>query len=496
MKVLLINPNPKHYYKSSTCPLGLLAIATYLNQRGHTVKIIDSVVQKVKYKRSIETFGPDIVGVSVISYKSINDAIAASETAHAAGIPVVWGGPLASIIPDTVLAHGCADFVIVGEGEVTFEYLLKHLEGAVNLPSIDGLAYVERGEVIKNKDRAFADLADFPVSDWNLVDPAVYFQQLFSAERMLYIYSGKGCPGQCSFCFNKGFNKCVYRKRPFEYCLEEIAYLTAEWNMDGVHFADELWCRNRREMIHNCDLLSDADFKIHWGCNARIGIYEKEDFEYMFRAGCRWIFFGVESGSQEIQDRIYKGIDLNKVEDTVRHCADAGIVPVTSFIIGFPDETIEQIKQTIALAKRIPRAMYDFNFFFPLTGSDMCDALIEQGRYSLPKTLEDYSKLIPTEKMQFNFSAVPTKDLKVIRAFFMWSSFTRKEEIPEAASGSFAGKVINDAIKGLFGRGLKNFVTRFIVDAGTFSEIVCCLLLHPRIRKKYGLTRSRKPPSL
>jgi hypothetical protein len=97
--------------------------------------------------------------------------------------------------------------------------------------------------------------------------------------------------------------------------------------------------------------------------------------------------------------------------------------------------------------------------------------------------------------MQFNFSAVPTKDLKVIRAFFMWSSFTRKEEIPGATSGSFAGKVINDAIKGLFGRGLKNFVTKFVVDAGTFSEIVFCLLFHPRIRKKYGLTRTRKTPS-
>lgn len=489
MKVLLINPNPKHYYKSSTCPLGLLAIATYLNQRRHEVKIVDSVVQRVHYKSVIKSFQPDVVGISVISYKSIADAIIASKVARAAKIPVVWGGPLASIIPETVLSHGCVDYVVIGEGEVTFEKLLESLAGKTPLSDIDGLAYRKENEICINKDRAFADLADFPVSDWNLVDPAVYFQQLFSAEKMLYIYSGKGCPGQCSFCFNKGFNKCVYRKRPFEYCVEEIAYLTANWGMNGVHFADELWCRNRDEMIRNCDMLSDAEFSVYWGCNARIGTYEKEDFEYMYRAGCRWIFFGVESGSDAIQETIKKGIDLRRVEETVNHCADAGIVPVTSFIIGFPDETPEQLKATVALAKRIPRAMYDFNFFFPLTGSEMCDALIEQGRYSLPKTLEEYSRLIPTETMQFNFSAVPTKELKVVRAFFMWSSFTRKGDTSASLRQSFAKKVFADVLKGLFGRGIKNFFSVFAVDVKTFSDIVFSLLLHPGIRKKYGLYR-------
>ncbi len=493
MRVLLVNPNPEKYYKSTTCPLGLLSIATYLKNRGHVVTIIDSTVKHINYEKVIRDFSPDIVGISVISYKSISDAIKASETAHDTDLPVVWGGALASVIPETVLKHGCVDYVVIGEGEITWEMFLKAIVDNSGLDNIDGLAYKQQGKIFINKDRAFADLADFPVLDWSLVNPPDYFQQLFSAQKMLYLYSAKGCPGHCTFCFNKSFNKCVYRKRPFEYCIEEIKYLAANCGLDGVHFADELWCRNKKEMAENCEKLMNTGLNIFWGCNAKIGTYDKDDFEYLYRAGCRWIFFGVESGSETIQAEIQKGISLSKVEETINNCADAGIVPVTSFIIGFPDETPEQIRDTIMLAKKIPKAMFDFNFFFPLTGSDMCDKLVAQGKYKIPDTLEAFSKLIPTEKMQNNFSKIPAKEIKVIRAYFMWSTLTKRGSFSDSGRHIFIKKAVADAVKGLFGRGMKNFAFSFAYDAQTFLGIAAALVLHPEIRRKYGLYRDGKP---
>ena len=386
-----------------------------------------------------------------------------------------------------MLKHGCVDYVIIGEGEITWETLLAALKDKSALNNIDGLAYTEQGKVIINNDRAFANLADFPMLDWSLVNPSDYFQHMFSAQKMLYLYSAKGCPGQCTFCFNKEFNKCVYRKRPFEYCIEEMQYLVRNAGLDGVHFADELWCRNKTEMIENCDKIKNAGIDVVWGCNARIGTYEKEDFKVMFNAGCRWMFFGVESGSETVQEEIRKGISLKKVVATVNNCADAGIVPVTSFIVGFPDETPEQIIETIMLAKKIPNAMYDFNFFFPLTGSEMCDKLVAQGKYKIPDTLEAFSKLIPTEKMQFNFSKTPDKELKVIRAFFMWSSLTRKDLSSGSGEHLVIKKAVTDAVKGLFGRGIKNFALSFAYDAQTFLGIAAALAFYPKVRRKYGL---------
>jgi len=487
IKVLLINPKPKKYFKSATCPLGLISIATYLNARNHRVKIIDNTVNYFDYKKTIAEFKPDAVGISVISYKSITDAIRASEAAHEAKIPVVWGGPLASDIPETILRHGSIDYVIMGEGEITWEILLGALKDKTALSDVDGLAYMHEGTVCINKDRVFADLAEFPILDWSLVKPSDYFQRLFSASKMLYIYSAKGCPGHCTFCFNKSFNKCVYRKRPFEYCIEEMKYLTRNTGLDGVHFADELWCRNKTEMVENCNQIKNAGLDVVWGCNARIGTYEKDDFNVMFNAGCRWMFFGVESGSETIQQEIQKGIALKKVVETINNCADAGIIPVTSFIIGFPDETPEQVQQTIALAKKIPMAMYDFNFFFPLNGSEMCDKLVAQGRYTIPDTLKSFAKMVPTEKIQINFSKIPAKELKVIRAFFMWSSFIKKEPAPGSGRYGFTRKAVADALKGMFGRGFKNFAVTFIFDAEIFFGIVFGLAFHPGIRRKYGL---------
>jgi len=381
--------------------------------------------------------------------------------------------------------------VIIGEGEITWVELLDVLEKKTALNSVNGLAYIDDKTIRINKDRAFADLANFPVLDWGLVNPPDYFQSLFSAKNMLYLYSGKGCPEQCTFCFNKGFNKCEYRKRPFEYCIKEIKFLIENTGLDGVHFADELWCRNKKEMIDNCDQLINNGFNIFWGCNARIGTFKKEDFEYMFRAGCRWMFFGVESGSEKIQKDIKKRILLDQVEETVNNCADAGITAITSFIIGFPDETPDDIKETIALAKKIPKAMYDFNLYFPISGSEMCDKLIIEGTYKLPETLEAFANLVPTERINNNFSKIPARDLMVIRAYFMWASFTRKNTSPDSTHYEFTKKAVSDALNGLLGHGIKGFVISLIYDAKTFLEIVFSLMFNPVIRKKYGLYKTK-----
>jgi hypothetical protein len=118
------------------------------------------------------------------------------------------------------------------------------------------------------------------------------------------------------FCFNKGFNKCVYRNRPFEYCLEEISFSPPNgvWTQSILREPGVGMTGNDSQL----EFVKQRDFKIPWGATQE-SAFIKGRLCVMFRAGCRWIFFGVESGSQEIQDRIHKGIDINKVEDTVRH---------------------------------------------------------------------------------------------------------------------------------------------------------------------------------
>lgn len=86
-----------------TTPLGLLSIASFLEKNGYEVRLYDRTVEKISLKKVLAEFAPDVAGVSLISYKSFNDALRVSEQIKALGIPVIWGGPLASELPEAVL---------------------------------------------------------------------------------------------------------------------------------------------------------------------------------------------------------------------------------------------------------------------------------------------------------------------------------------------------------------------------------------------------------
>lgn len=495
MKILLINPAVQNYYKSITGPLGVLAVASYLQQHGHTVKFVDRCVRADSIAESIDSFAPQVIGVAFMSEKVIDDVQLIYSEASKRGIPVVAGGATATMVPEMLLREGCADIIIKGEGELTWDELARLLESGDDYKSIRGICYLENGKFISNEDREFADLADFPPIDWTLAgDPSVYFQTLFGIKNVIYIYSAKGCPGECTFCYNKGFSKRCYRKRPLETALEEIAVLTPH-GLDGVHFSDEIWCKNSSELHENCKTITDSGLSFKWGCNFRIGQVKPEDFRLMYEAGCRWIFFGVESGSDYIQQKMKKKIRLDKVYETVKACCDAGINAITSFIVGFPGEREQDLRATVQLIQSIPFSMFDCNFFFPFIGTEAHDVLVSEGRYKSPQNLDDLRRTGISEYRlvkSINFSEVPTRDLKVVRSWILWRSFTRNVRDDSGKKHPFAMKAIIDAIKSLFGGGFAHFFVSFYISASMFLNVVFNVFCFPGVRKKYGITLRAK----
>lgn len=157
--------------------------------------------------------------------------------------------------------------VSIGEGEATWFDIVRYYDGEIkNIDDIKGIAYKnENGEVVRTQDRGFIDFSEIPPLDWQLIDVPRYFQSSYSCEKMMYLYAAKGCPFSCTFCYNKEFHKCSYRKRSLDFLLEEIKTLVRDYGMDGVYFADELWCTNRNEMHEICDALKSLDLDFVWG---------------------------------------------------------------------------------------------------------------------------------------------------------------------------------------------------------------------------------------
>ena len=490
MKVLLINPKTEKYTRAITAPLGLLSIASYLESRGFSVRLYDRTVEKISVEEAYASFRADVVGVSLISYPAVCDAQAVSAFFHEKHIPVIWGGPLASELPEAVLKNDFVDAVSVGEGEETWLALAQTVQaGQQDWTGIEGLALRGKdGAVIRTPERPFMDLGMLPDINWSLVDVEKYFQTSYGCKRMLYLYAAKGCPFSCTFCYNKDFHRCTYRKRPMDALLREIRYLVENHGMDGVYFADELWCRNVREMHEICDSLKSLQLDFVWGGQTRIGIFKQEDFEYMYHAGCRWIFFGVESGSPEILRRMNKKIAYDKIGQTFRDCRAAGIVAIGSFIIGYPDETVDDVKQTVALIRSLNTHMINLNFFILVPGADIYYRLIEEGRVSPITDLHDLANEDPVRQLDYNYSKIPGLDLKVIRSYFMWRSFLSSNQV-DGKKTSFTKKVIMDGLKSVKTGALPEFIVSTWNAGVEFLTIAWYANFYPKIKRRYGITQ-------
>lgn len=207
----------------------------------------------------------------------------------------------------------------------------------------------------------------------------------------------------------------------------------------------------------------------------------------MYDAGCRWLFFGIESGSEERLKAIKKGIAYNKIVETIANCYNAGIVPITGFIIGFPDETEEELRGTIALAQKLPFAMHVINIFTALPGSESYQQLKDEGRLALSLSLQDIAKFSPFEQVVQNFSKVSTKELEVIRSFFEMSNFMRRKPSNQTKSFVLASKVLKERFRDMNRDGPLIFLKNLAGTIAYALKMVAYAYLSPRIRKKYGL---------
>ncbi len=494
MRVLLVSPKTEKCNRAKSLPLGLLSIASFLAAHGHQVRLYDRAVEKISLSEAVRAFSPGLVGVSLITYKMLEDALAVSEFCKAKGLPVIWGGPTASVLPEAVFKNACVDAVSVGEGEETWLDLANAYAAgpAPELSRIPGLALRDgSGGVFFTPQRPFTDLSVLPDTDWSFVDVEQYFQTSYGCKRMLYLYSAKGCPFRCVFCYNKEFHRCTYRKRPLEPLLREIRFLVENHGMDGVYFADELWCRSVREMHETCDALKSLQLDFVWGCQTRIGIFGQEDFDYMYASGCRWVFFGVESGSPRVLQAMNKHMDYELVVPTFAACKRAGIVTIGSFIAGFPGETEDDMRQTVALIERLDTTLINLNFFIVMPGSDIYYRLVEEGRYPRITDLhrleeEDFMLLLKN-----NFSEISTRDLRVVQSWYMWRSFASNGVRVGKKKMSFTKKVASDALRSLRSGTLKELIPSTWYAAREFLTIAFYAHAFPSVRKKYGIGKKQ-----
>jgi len=468
--------------------MGSLALASFLQAKGHTVRIFDHQAQRGLMK-AVREFRPDAAASTITTESVIPDALEMSRALKALGLPVLWGGHMASAIPELAARCGYVDYVGVSEGEYTLLELLEVIGGKRAPETVLGIAYVdEHGEYHRTADRPFADLADFPPLDFTLIPVKKYFSRVPFANRLFMIITSKGCVFSCTFCFNNEFHRCQRRMYPMEIIFRQIKTLAEDYGVNGFLFSDDLFGADKRYLREFCRGIKDLGLGLHWFVQTAIGILSREDMALMYEAGCRLVAFGLESGSAEMRKSLHKFYDASKIDETFRNCREAGLLTMANFIVGLPDETPEQVRETVRLFFRVNPDTVGLNYYTPIPGTQLSRALEASGELSPPKSLEEYkSQSKGWHRLPQNYSRVPAKDLQVILRFIHWQMVFGKNNRNAETKRGFVKMAISNLVDYLRGGGLRGLVRGLWESASYFCNVAWYAHAYPSIRKKYDL---------
>jgi anaerobic magnesium-protoporphyrin IX monomethyl ester cyclase len=398
MKITLLNPRLKTWSPNAYVPLGLGYIASSLEQAGHDVEIIDLNVHRVSNNElGKRVAGAGIVGITgmITEYRTLLGLVDVVKAANTQA-KVVLGGPLATVLPQKLLEESEADFIVLGEGEKTIVDLVSAVESGGDISGINGIAFRADDRIIVTEPaEPIADLDTVPFPARHLLDMKRYIKDHFQSFgikirgfgriRSANLVSSRGCPYSCTFCFKDMWGH-KWRGRSPENIIREMELLCDTYNVNGFFFNDDTFVLDRERVLEFCRQLVDKKLNIVWYCNGRVNLMTKEMLTAMYKAGCRGIAYGIESGNQQILDSMKKNETLDQMREVVAWTKQAGIHVTGYFMLGMLGETRATIRETMAFARELDLDFHGFSLTTPIPGTELYDSALEARLISGDKT--------------------------------------------------------------------------------------------------------------
>ncbi len=392
MKFLLLRPaeqdeenKTNKTFSLNLPPLGLLYIGASLEQNGHNVELLDYFgenISKEKLKNSL--ISSDAVGMSVYTY-DYKSAINVSRLIKEIDteIPLIIGGPHCSFVKKKSLEDiPFADISVMGEGENVILDIAKSLQGEKDLANVNGIYYKENKSIKQGKPlKVIQNLDDIPFPARHLVDKYDYsnFSYGYTFKgKITNLISSKGCPFRCRFCsrYCQYIKDWGFRKRSAENVTKEIKELNGKYKsiviVDDNFLADKKRAHKIFDILLESDI--DIDFLIH---GARVDTAEKELYLKMKKAGVKYIFYGLESGNQDVLNFYNKNITIQQIKKATGLAEQMNFFIGASFILGAPIETKNHIENTIKFACSLPLDQANFVPLIYRMGSSLWNEAVE-----------------------------------------------------------------------------------------------------------------------
>ena len=370
-------------------PIGIMSLSAVLKREGHECVMFDQANPKTPNEvimDEIHKRQPALVGLSFLSTTSYPYAKVLARQIRAAEpkVKLAFGGVFVSLNAQLVkLQCPEVDFVCCGDGEQLILDLVERLDDPDH---VGGVTWMKDGKVVHNTNRAierkldqwpFPDRESLPldfIESMPLDVPAV-----LSMERFTTMQTSRGCPWPCIFCDIPVFNEGKWRSRSAQHVVDEFKHLQ-ENGYGAVYFVDDHFLLQPKRIEAICKGINEAGVTIQWGCEGRVDSTAQHLLPAMAKAHCRTVMFGLESGSQKILDRLNKEQTLEEVETAVTNAKQAGIEIVHGFfVVGSPDETVEDIRATFDFASRLPLDTFGFNRLCVYRGTPLWQEYVRRG---------------------------------------------------------------------------------------------------------------------
>jgi len=370
-------------------PLGIQTLAPILRQRGHQVRMFDTAHPEMKEEQIAQAAikeQPALIALSFLStttYPNVK-SMARRLKADLPQIPIIVGGAFATLNADRIV-DDCQDIdsVCIGEGE---ELLTDYLDHLKDPSSVAGLVWRREGKTIKNVPRPLIqDLDQYPYPDRTSL-PIDYVESLpldvpavLSLDKFCTVQTSRGCPYSCIYCGIPTLGKGRWRSRSPEHVLKELQELS-EQGYRSIYLTDDHFLINRNRIAAICNGIIDRKLKFRWGCEGRVDSVGIEQLPLMHRAGCTFLAFGVEAGTQKVLSRLNKKQTPTQVEVAVREAKRVGIERVHGFfVVGSPGETEDDILESFRFAARLDLDTFGFNRLCSYRGTPLWQEYVARG---------------------------------------------------------------------------------------------------------------------
>ena len=407
-KILFFNPRSAN--NKYRVPNSVLQIAASIDGVYEWV-IVDGNREHDPYKKIqswLRTGDFKYVGFTVMPGPQLKQAIPFARRLREEfpGIVMIWGGYFSSNQYKVVLNSGHVDFVINGPGDHAFPALVSALEKGEPYELIKNLIYKAGDKIIKTSKADLIDQATLPFLPYDKLDKLYPFEKYlgktYLGNRTLAYHSSIGCPFTCSFCAVVPIYEARWKARPAEQVYREVKYVKDKWGADSIEFHDNNFFVSEKRVVEFSQMILKENM-IWWGEGRidTINKYKDETLALMRESGCKMIFFGAETGNDEILKKMDKGGTQSgdQIRAFAARMAKFDIIPEYSFVLGTPAETpekvMEYIDQDIAFIKEIksinPRTEIVIYTYSPVPteGSELFKKSQEAG-FRFPEKLEDW----------------------------------------------------------------------------------------------------------